>query len=82
MAKSFPDKMSKNVHICNWISFAISTFIIIEKMPSGIILILPHLKIFNNTYRIYILLAKLSVKIDNKLAFVHHSLHMSRFSSM
>ena len=82
MAKSFPDKLSKNVHIFKWISFAISTFVIIEKMPSGLILILLHLQIFNKTYRIYILLAKLSVKIDNKLAFVHHSLHMSRFSSM
>ena len=33
MAKSFSDKMLKNVHICKRIYLSISTFVIIEKMP-------------------------------------------------
>ena len=35
MAKGSPDQMSKKFHICKWISFAISTFFIVEETPSG-----------------------------------------------
>ena len=30
--KSFRDQMAKNFHICKWISFAISTFVILEEI--------------------------------------------------
>ena len=35
MSKSFPDQMAKTFHICKWISFAIWTLTIIEKIASG-----------------------------------------------
>ena len=42
--KQFPFNLpypnGKNIHICKWISFAISNFVIIEKMASGCLVIL------------------------------------------
>ena len=42
--KQFPFNLpypnGKKIHICNWISFAISNFVIIEKMASGCLVIL------------------------------------------
>ena len=46
MSKSFPDQMAKHFHICKCISFAISTFVIKEKMGSCIIFTL----IFHTKY--------------------------------
>ena len=34
MAKSFPQQTSKQIHICKWISFAISTFVLVEEIAS------------------------------------------------
>ena len=36
MAKRFSHQMSKTFHICKWISFAISTFVIVEETPSAL----------------------------------------------
>ena len=35
IAKLFLHKMSKTFHIWKWVSFAISTFVIVEETPSG-----------------------------------------------
>ena len=35
MAKRFSHQMSKTFHIFKWISFAVSTFVIVEETPSG-----------------------------------------------
>ena len=37
MVKRFLDKMSKTFDICLWIPFATLTFVIIEKMVSGLL---------------------------------------------
>ena len=35
MAKRFSHQISKTFHICKWISFTISTFVIVEEAPSA-----------------------------------------------
>ena len=38
MAKRFTHQKSKTFHICKWISFAVSTFVIVEETPSGLLI--------------------------------------------
>ena len=34
MSKGFPDQMANFFHICKWISFAISNFVLVEEIAS------------------------------------------------
>ena len=70
MAKCFSHQMSKHFHICKWISFAISTFVIVKETPSEGIDQLHSMKTSKRRKKAYPNLQKGLLKNNGKLLHI------------